>query len=141
MTAGRLLGSLMADRAEALFNIREYDLIVPVPLHRHRLKERGFNQSLLLARSIAGNFDMPVDFESLRRIRETGPQVNLGGAERADNVKGAFAAGDSVKGKKVLLIDDVLTTGSTVRECAKTLLGKGALEVAVYTAARAVPGF
>jgi ComF family protein len=140
LPAGRLLGSMMAARAEDFFKIREYDVIIPVPLHRQRLKQRGFNQSLFLAREIAGTFDMPVDFESLKRVRDTGPQVSLGGNARRDNVRGAFEAADSVKGKRVLLIDDVLTTGSTVRECARALVAKGALEAAVYTAARAVPG-
>lgn len=140
LPAGRLLGSLMAARAEDFFIIRQYDVIIPVPLHRDRLRQRGFNQSLLLAREIAGNFDMPVEFETLIRVRDTGPQVNLGGDERRENVKGAFEAADSVKGKRVLLIDDVMTTGSTVRECARSLAGKGALEVAVYTAARAITG-
>ncbi|MEN6464922.1 MAG: ComF family protein, partial [Syntrophaceae bacterium] len=141
LAAGRLLGSMMADRAEGLFKIREYDVLVPVPLHKERLRHRGFNQSLLLAREISGRFDLPVDFESLRRVRDTGPQASLGGNERRDNVRGAFEAALSVKGKKVLLIDDVLTTGSTVGECARALVGRGALEVAVYTAARAVSGW
>lgn len=138
MSAGRLLGSIMAKRAEGLFEIRQYDIMVPVPLHRQRLKQRGFNQSLFLARELARAFAIPVDFESLKRTRDTGPQVDLGGDERRDNVKGAFEAADAVKGKKVLLIDDVLTTGSTARECARALVSKGALDVAVYTAARAV---
>ena len=141
MSAGRLLGAMMTERAEGLFAIRQYDVIMPVPLHRRRLRQRGFNQSLVLAREIAVSFDIPVDFVSLKRLKDTDPQTNLGGSERRDNVRGAFAAADSVKGKRVLLIDDVLTTGSTVRECAKTLLGRGAREVAVFTAARAVPGW
>lgn len=141
LSVGRLLGSMMTARAGNLFDMRGYDVIIPVPLHRERLRHRGFNQSLFLAREIAGCFDLPVDFESLKRVRDTGPQVSLGGDERRDNVRGAFEAADSIRGKKVLLIDDVLTTGSTVRECAEALRGKGALEVAVYTAARAVPGF
>lgn len=138
LSAGRLLGSLMADRAADYFAISGYDVIIPVPLHRQRLRQRGFNQSLLLAREIAGKFDMPVDFESLKRTRDTGPQASLGGSERRGNVRNAFEALDPVRGKKVLLIDDVLTTGSTVRECARALIDKGAMDVAVYTAARAV---
>lgn len=138
LPAGRLLGSMMAERAGGFFEMRRFDVVVPVPLHRERLKQRGFNQSLVLAREIAARFDLPVDFESLKRLRDTGPQASLGGSERRDNVRGAFAAAGSIKGKRVLLIDDVMTTGSTVRECARALAGKGALEVAVYTVARAV---
>ncbi len=140
LTAGRLLGSMMADRAECLLNIGDYDVIIPVPLHKERLRERGFNQSLLLAREISGRFGIPVDFESLRRVRDTGTQVSLSGSRRRENVRGAFEAAGSVRGKRVLLIDDVLTTGSTVGECARELVGKGAREVAVYTVARAVLG-
>jgi len=138
LSAGRFLGSMMAARAETLFDIRDYDVVIPVPLHREKLKQRGFNQSLLLAREIAGEFDLPVDLGALKRVRDTGPQVSLGGDKRRENVRGAFEAADLIKGKKVLLIDDVLTTGSTVRECSRALVEKGALTVAVYTAARAV---
>jgi ComF family protein len=138
LPAGRLLGSMMAERAGRFFEMRRYDVVVPVPLHRERLKKRGFNQSLVLAREIAARFDLPVDFTSLKRVRDTGPQASLGGAERRDNVRGAFEAAGAVKGKRVLLIDDVMTTGCTVGECARALVGRGALEVAVYTAARAI---
>jgi ComF family protein len=111
------------------------DLLIPVPLHPRRLKSRGFNQSLLLAGAFPG---VPVGREALVRVRSTPPQVGLKPLERQTNVKGAFAVPDPglVKGKNVLLVDDLFTTGSTVKECAKALLKAGANQVEVLTVAR-----
>jgi ComF family protein len=111
------------------------DLLAPVPLHPKRIKNRGFNQSLLLARAFAG---APVAREALIRTRHTAPQVGLNPKERQDNVKGAFSVTDParVKGKSVLLIDDLYTTGSTVKECARVLRKAGARQVEVLTVAR-----
>ena len=111
------------------------DLLAPVPLHPKRIKHRGFNQSLLLARTFPG---APVAREIVIRTRHTAPQVGLNPKERQDNVKGAFAVTDQagVKGKSVLLIDDLYTTGSTVKECARVLLKAGARRVEVLTVAR-----
>lgn len=111
------------------------DLLLPVPLHPRRLRARGFNQALLLARSFT---DKPVALEVLTRERHTVPQVGLNPKERRDNVKGAFAVRqpEAVKGKNILLIDDLYTTGSTVRECARVLRRAGAARVEVLTVAR-----
>ena len=111
------------------------DLLVPVPLHPKRIKKRGFNQSLLLARAFP---EEPVAREAVVRTRHTAPQVGLNPKERKDNVKDAFAVPDPelVKGKSVLLIDDLFTTGSTVKECAKVLRRAGARRVEVLTVAR-----
>jgi ComF family protein len=111
------------------------DFLAPVPLHPKRVKDRGFNQSLLLARAFPGT---PVAREALIRTRHTDPQVGLKPRERRDNVKGAFAVPDParVQGKSVLLIDDLYTTGSTVKECARVLLKAGARQVEVLTVAR-----
>jgi ComF family protein len=111
------------------------DLLAPVPLHPKRIKDRGFNQSLLLARAFPG---APVEREALVRTRHTMPQVGLKPKERLDNVKGAFAVTDParVQGKSVLLIDDLYTTGATVKECAKVLLKAGARRVEALTVAR-----
>jgi ComF family protein len=115
--------------------LTDVDLLVPVPLHPKRLKSRGFNQALLLARAFPGT---PVAREAVIRTRHTAPQVGLNPKQRRDNVKGAFAAPDPgrVKGKNVLLIDDLFTTGSTVKECAKVLRRAGARRVEVLTVAR-----
>jgi ComF family protein len=111
------------------------DLIAPVPLHSKRLKQRGFNQALLLAKAFPR---VPLGLEAVVRVRHTVPQVELKPKERRDNVKGAFAVPDPamVKAKNVLLLDDVYTTGATVRECAKVLLKAGARQVEVLTVAR-----
>lgn len=114
-------------------------VVVPVPLHLRRLRERGFNQSLLIAREVAATLGMEVDYRSLRRTRYTEKQTGLTAAERRKNVVGAFEAArpERVCGKSVLLVDDVFTTGTTARECAKVLKAAGAV-VSVLTLARAV---
>jgi ComF family protein len=111
------------------------DLLVPVPLHKRRLKTRGFNQALLLARAIP---ELPCSREAVVRTRHTVPQVELKPRERQANVKGAFAVSDAaqVKGKRVLLVDDLYTTGATVKECARVLRRAGARRVEVLTVAR-----
>lgn len=115
--------------------LAEADLLVPVPLHPKRLKYRGFNQALLLARAFP---QVVLGREAVVRTRHTVPQVGLKVKERQDNVKGAFEVPDPtrVKGKNVLLIDDLFTTGSTVKECAKVLRQAGASRVEVLTVAR-----
>jgi ComF family protein len=111
------------------------DFLAPVPLHPKRIRDRGFNQSLLLSRAFPGT---PVARETVVRTRHTVPQVGLKPKERQDNVKGAFAVTGParVRGKCVLLIDDLYTTGATVKECARVLLKAGARRVEVLTVAR-----
>ncbi len=118
------------------------DLVVPVPLHSRRLKERGFNQSGLLGREFARRLDLRISFDILLRKNRTDPQTRLNRVERLKNVKGAFeAAGNSAaRGLHILLLDDVFTTGSTLSECAKALKRKGALQVHALTVTRAIPG-
>lgn len=136
---GKSLGDIMADFAGGIWDMKVFDLIMPVPLHRKRLQERGFNQAVILARKIAKRFSLPLDFLTLRRKVFTAPQVGLGHEERSANVRGAFTLWkpERVAGKRVLLVDDVYTTGSTLAECAGTLLDAGADSVAVLTLARA----
>jgi ComF family protein len=111
------------------------DLLVPVPLHKKRLKSRGFNQALLLAWAFP---ESPWSREALVRTRHTVPQVELKPQERKANVKGAFAVSDPalVQGRQVLLVDDLYTTGATVKECARVLRRAGARRVEVLTVAR-----
>lgn len=113
------------------------DWIVPVPLHPSRLRERGFNQALLLARAFF-NKDHRVASDLLIRSRPTAPQTGFSGAARRTNLKNAFAVvkPQRLAGKKILLIDDVFTTGTTVNECARVLKKSGAAEVMVLTLAR-----
>lgn len=106
------------------------DVVAPVPLHRSRERRRGFNQAALLAQSLAQTAALPLERRLLRRVRATTPQVRTSGAEvRRQNVTGAFAAGPSAAGRTVLLIDDVCTTGATLRACADALRAAGALRV------------
>jgi ComF family protein len=114
------------------------DLVAPVPLHGKRLLWRGFNQSLELASAVAACSGAPLEPAALRRMRDTRPQSTLSGSERLTNLHGAFEADAAlVRGKRALLVDDVCTTGSTLRECAKSLLEAGAKAVDVLVLARA----
>jgi ComF family protein len=113
------------------------DLLVPVPLHPSRLKERTYNQSLLLAKVLGHKWRIPVACRLLVRTRQTPPQQGLNAKVRRQNLKGAFALRDALAGERILLIDDVLTTGATARECSRTLLDGGAAKVAVAVLGRA----
>lgn len=115
------------------------DYIVPVPLHRKRRRERGFNQSQLLARDLARIQGFPVLERCLVKVRNVPPQTSLEGAGREGNVRGAYAAKGTRKiaGKTLLLVDDVFTTGSTLRECSRILLSAGAREIRALTLAQA----
>lgn len=115
------------------------DIVVPVPLHRRRLIWRGFNQSTELARAISRQLGAKVRNKALVRTRHTPPQTRLDRAGRLANIKDAFAANtDLVRDKRVLLVDDVFTTGATLRECARTLKRAGASHVDVLVLARAM---
>ena len=129
----RLAAPLML---EVLDRGERFDAVVPVPLHRSRLRRRGFNQAELLARGLAAGLNAPVS-DKLRSVRRTRDQVELSAAERRANVEGAFATRERVRGK-ILLVDDVFTTGATTSECAETLLAGGAQEVHVLSMCRTV---
>jgi ComF family protein len=137
---GVILGGIMADFAGMIWDMKVFERIVPVPLHRKRLRERGFNQAVILARELAKRFDIPLDFMSLRREVFTPPQVGLGREERSANIHGAFSARhpERIAGWRILLVDDVYTTGSTLAECSRILIRAKAESVAVLTLARAV---
>jgi len=119
------------------FDIPQVDGVVPVPLTIGRLRERGFNQSLLIARIIAKEIKVPLLMDLLVKKKETPPQIGLTARERLLNLRNAFAVKGSVKGMRLLLVDDVMTTGATVTECSKQLIKSGAEEVIVLTLARA----
>lgn len=116
------------------------DMIMPVPLHVSRLRQRGFNQALLLAQPISHAIDLPLSYDNLCRARPTRPQVELSGDERIRNVAGAFALRrpQEIAGKSVLLVDDVFTTGATLNECAEVLKTADARSVMALTLARAL---
>lgn len=116
------------------------DVIIPIPLHYTRMIKRRYNQSALLAKELNKLCGIPVDLAGVVRHRKTKPQVEFSGHERIKNVKGAFRVKhpDKLCGKRVLLIDDVMTTGSTLKECALAILEAGAASVDTLTVARVI---
>ncbi len=110
------------------------DVLIPVPLHSARLKERGYNQSLILAEHIGRKYSIPVKADLLKRIRNTLMQSLTSRQERRENVRDAFRASKRCAGMSIILVDDVITTGSTAEECAKALKAAGADKVYVIAA-------
>jgi ComF family protein len=133
---GRALVECLGDPLPLAGN--HYDLVIPVPLHRRRLRWRGFNQAAILADAVARRLQHPLDVSTLIRVRSTDPQTARDRKERHRNVRDAFAvrAPAHLASRMVLLIDDVMTTGATADECARTLLEAGARRVDVLTFAR-----
>lgn len=142
MQAGRALQECLLHAyergARTLPGFQPPDLMAPVPLHARRLLRRGFNQSREIARLLSARHGLPIDQKCLLRVRRTTPQMELGRGERAENIRGAFQADPKrIAGKSVLLVDDIMTTGSTLEECARILLRAGANRVDVLVLARA----
>lgn len=127
---GELLSEHLRDHAA--------DLVVPLPLHPERLRERGFNQAIEIARPIARKLGKPLALEALHRIRATPPQAELKLKARAKNVRGAFECRQEIEGRRILLVDDVMTSGATLDEAARILMLHGAAQVDVAVAARAL---
>jgi len=135
-----VLGRFAAESLGAETEVWEgLDYIVPVPLHRKRRRERGFNQSQLLAGDLARIQGLEVLERCLVKVRNAPPQTSLEGSGREGNVRGAYAAKRTRKiaGKRLLIVDDVFTTGSTLRECSRVLMSAGAREVRALTLAQA----
>jgi len=127
--------------AQILFRLQpleQPDLVIPVPLHSKRLRQRGFNQALILSKRIFPEYINRINTKALERHVWIRPQTGLKGAERLKNVKNAFRVSrpDPIINKKILLVDDVFTTGATVNECARILMKNRAAEVQVFTFAR-----
>ena len=134
----RPLGRLMSDYWTRYPTLSCADVVVPVPLHPARLRERGYNQAGLLAREMANVVGLTSDERCLARLRATPPQVGLSGRQRKDNVRGAFCcSGEECAGRQVVLVDDVCTTGATLEACAAALYQAGAGGVRALTLARA----
>lgn len=136
------LGRWMAQAGRDLFD--GADALVPVPLHWRRLWARRFNQSAMLAEAVARHCGIAIAHGALKRVKATSQQVGLSRAERARNVQGAFrvpvAMQAAVRGRRILLVDDVLTSGATTDACARALLRAGAADVDVLVFARVVDG-
>ncbi len=129
---GRMLGTVVQDSTAS-----KPEIIVPVPLHRSRLRRRGFNQSLELARPISHQLGLPLDYLDLKRVRATNSQSQLSLKQRQRNVRNAFACDRALAGKRVALIDDVMTTGATVNAACAALLKTGVKSIEVWVVARA----
>lgn len=140
VSLGKPLGRLMAKGCQDFVAESHIDLIIPVPLHPKRLRWRGFNQAVLLARQVSRANNIPLDPFVLYRRRETLPQTQLAEDERRTNVRGAFMlhSDPPIHGKSLLLVDDVYTSGATVNECSRMLTKGGAKQVYVLTFARTV---
>lgn len=133
-----LAGPLAALVAPALAaDLAWCELVAPVPLHVHRLRSRGFDQALLLARALGGPVGRPVAARAVRRVRDTPPQVGRDRLQRDENVRGAFEATPEVRGRRLLLVDDVLTTGATAQAASAAAREAGAVAVRVVALARA----
>ncbi len=116
------------------------ELIIPVPIHRLRLFQRKYNQAALLAKAISHLSNIPCQLFTIKRLRNTRAQAGLSIKQRTENVKGVFAIAenDLIKNKTILLVDDVVTTGATVKQCAQVLVNCGAAEIKVLTLARTI---
>ncbi|MBC7553871.1 MAG: ComF family protein [Taibaiella sp.] len=137
---GSYLGGLLGQRLSAAGWIKDIDLIIPVPLHPAREAERGYNQSLLIAEGIGGQVVKPVLDKTLLRARKTESQTQKSRTERVNNMKDAFKVqgAEGLKGKHILLCDDVLTTGATLEACALALLAEESIKISVVTIGIAV---
>ncbi|MGD0120232.1 MAG: ComF family protein [Candidatus Binatus sp.] len=137
-SVGRALVEYIGD--ELPVSAADYDVVMPVPLHWRRLWWRGFNQAALLAAEVARRLDLPLDTSAMSRKRFTPPQTSQHHGERIRNVRRAFTVTnpDRVRNRRVLIVDDVMTTGATVDECARVLLAAGAACVDVFTLSRAL---
>jgi len=134
---GRILGILMAESLMTRMDERP-QCIIPVPLHPQRLRERGFNQAQELARPVAKALHIPVDVRSCQRLRATTAQTGLDAKARRQNLRGAFAVLEPKEWSHVALLDDVMTTGSTIQALASELKRAGVERVDVWLCARAV---
>lgn len=130
-----VLASLVRERARALG--AEVDAVVPVPLHPRRLRERGYDQASLLAAEIARHARLPRRLDLLRRVRDTVPQASLERPARLGNVRDAFVASPRARGLRLLVVDDVRTTGATMGEACRALLAAGALRAHSFALALA----
>lgn len=134
------LSDMMVNHIPNDCNLKEYDYILPIPIHKNRLRERGFNQSTLIAQGISNEIGIDICTDAIVRSRNTSPQSSLTRDARQTNVVGAFGIKNRnlIKGKRILILDDVFTTGATVNEAVNMLWNEDPIEIDVLTLARTV---
>ncbi|MGK5092846.1 ComF family protein [Deltaproteobacteria bacterium TL4] len=138
-----MMGYFLSLKIRSLLKTKTFDTVIPIPLHASRLRQRGFNQASLLAHNLIKNLPSTEKLfmgHGLQRVRKTSPQAELPEQERKTNIRQAFRVSSPVQGTRVLLVDDVMTTGSTLHEAARTLLDAGAHSVSAVVFARRLRG-
>lgn len=135
LNLGHTFGQLLSEK----LSLENIDLIIPMPMHPTRLKERGFNQALEIAKVLTKNCKDKLDYKNVERQTLTPPQASLPLKERVKNIKGAFKVEADLTGKKIAIVDDVMTTGASLNELAKTLKKAGASHVECWVIARTLP--
>ena len=139
LNLGETFGEFLAEKMNIEDGLKNIDLIIPMPLHAIRLKERGFNQALEIAKLVCKNHKDKLDYKSIERQTLTPPQASLPLKERVKNIKGAFKVNADLAGKRIAIIDDVMTTGASLNELAITLKKAGAVHVECWVIARTLP--
>jgi ComF family protein len=137
----RRLREMITDRLSREEQLLSANLLIPVPLHPRRQKERGYNQAEVIAKLITSTFDRPLNRRSLIRVKHTDPhRAGMDSAARTKSVSNAFdvVKPEEVGGKKIMLVDDIYTTGATLNECARVLSEAGASDVYAFTVARTI---
>ena len=135
LNISQTFGQLLADKS----SLEAIDLIIPMPMHPTRIKQRGFNQALEIAKVLTKNCKDKLDYKSVERQTLTPPQASLPLKERVKNIKGAFKVETDLSGKRIAIVDDVMTTGASLNELAKTLKKAGASHVECWVIARTLP--
>jgi ComF family protein len=136
LSVSRIMGKVLAER---LANNERPEIIIPIPLHIDRLKQRGFNQALEIAKSVSAELSLPINIRLCQRAKATKPQTEVPAKERHHNVRNAFKLKGKCHYRHVAILDDVVTTGSTVNELSKLLRNQGVEKIQIWCAARATP--
>lgn len=138
---GHILGTLLAEKISPQYtNEKLPDIIIPVPLHKKRLRERGFNQAIELARPISKKLNIPIEYKRCERVVNTAAQSNLPANQRSNNVKNAFVGHKQLAYQHIALLDDVMTTGHTLIEISRALYYVGVKRIDVWCCARTYLG-
>ena len=139
LNLGNTFGEFLTEKVNVEDCLKNIDLIIPMPMHPQRLKERGFNQALEIAKVLTKNCKEKLNYKSVERQTLTPPQASLPLKERVKNIKGAFKVNADLGGKRIAIVDDVMTTGASLNELAKTLKKAGASHVECWVVARTLP--